>query len=63
MVEIVAVVLFGMNEKKREISPDYQDIPYPGDENARINLWLLNGLPPSNGQEVEVVIRKFEFVP
>jgi len=39
------------------------DIPRPGDENARINLWLVNGLPPSDGQEVEVVIRKFEFIP
>ena len=38
-------------------------IPVPGDENARINLWLFRGRPPSNGSEVEIVISKFEFVP
>jgi hypothetical protein len=39
------------------------DIPPAGDENARINLWLLNGMPPSDGQEVEVIIKSFEFIP
>jgi len=38
-----------------------QDIPQPGNENARINLWLSNGLPPSDGQEVEVVIKQFDY--
>jgi len=38
------------------------DIPGPGNENARINLWLAKGHPSSNGKEVEVVISKFEFV-
>ena len=40
-----------------------QDIPPPGNENARINLWLFNGLPPSDWQEVEVIVAKFEFIP
>jgi hypothetical protein len=40
-----------------------QDIPPPGKENARINLWLFQGIPPSDGQEVEVVVAKFEFIP
>lgn len=39
------------------------DLPPEGAGNARINLWLLNGNPPSDGQEVEVVIRAFEFTP
>lgn len=39
------------------------DIPPAGGENARINLWLLDGKPPSDGQEVEVVIESFVFVP
>jgi hypothetical protein len=45
------------------------DIPPPGQENPRINLWLFNadgvgpGDPPSDGNEVEVVITAFEFVP
>ncbi len=37
--------------------------PQPGDENVRLNLWLYNGTPPSNGQEAEVIIQSFEFVP
>jgi hypothetical protein len=37
------------------------DVPVPGGENARMNLWLFRGSPPSNGQEVEVVISSFAF--
>ncbi len=37
--------------------------PVPGGENPRINLWLLDGRPPTNNREVEVVIARFEFVP
>lgn len=40
-----------------------QDIPEAGDENARINLWLLNGDPPMDSNEVELVISRFEFEP
>jgi len=36
------------------------DVPRPGTENARINLWLDGGKPPADGCEVEVVIRDFE---
>lgn len=39
------------------------DIPLPGDEQVRMNLWLVNGLAPTDGQEVEVVIDRFVFVP
>ncbi|MBU4200097.1 MAG: glycoside hydrolase family 16 protein [Verrucomicrobia bacterium] len=35
----------------------------PGKEKAMINLWLFEGQSPSDAKEVEVVIRKFEFVP
>ncbi|HEV2436857.1 MAG TPA: glycoside hydrolase family 16 protein [Verrucomicrobiae bacterium] len=38
-------------------------VPQTGDENARINLWLLFGRPPSDGREVELVIKNFQFVP
>jgi len=38
------------------------NIPKPGGENPRINLWLFQGAPPLNGQPVEVVLSKFEFV-
>lgn len=39
-------------------------IPAPGaTTRARMNLWLLNGLPPSDGKPVEVVIRSFEYIP
>lgn len=29
----------------------------------RMNLWLFRGWPPKNGQEVEIVIRSFQFAP
>jgi hypothetical protein len=29
--------------------------------NARINLWLLNGAPPSDAQPVEVIVTAFAF--
>jgi hypothetical protein len=38
-------------------------VPQTGDENARINLWLLFGHPPTDGKEVELAIKSFQFVP
>jgi hypothetical protein len=38
-------------------------IPPPGGENVRINLWLYNSQPPSDGQNAEVVVKHFEFLP
>jgi hypothetical protein len=38
-------------------------IPPAGIGNARINLWLYDSLTPSDGNEVEVVIERFEFLP
>lgn len=38
-------------------------VPITGNENARINLWLFNGSSPSDNNEVEVIINKFEFIP
>ena len=41
-----------------------RDVPPPGlDVNVRMNVWLFNGLPPTNGQEAEFIIRDFQFVP
>lgn len=42
---------------------DASAVPQTGDENVRINLWLLFGNPPTDGQEVELVIKSFQFVP
>lgn len=39
------------------------EVPVPGGENARMNLWLFNGLAPKNGQPVEVIISDFRFTP
>lgn len=39
------------------------DVPVPGGENARMNLWLFRGQPPTNGEAVEIVIRSFTFTP
>ncbi len=38
-------------------------VPPVGLVNARINLWLLDGAPPSDGQPVEVIIDSFTYVP
>ncbi|MEK6409800.1 MAG: glycoside hydrolase family 16 protein [Acidobacteriota bacterium] len=40
-----------------------QGIPQAGGENARINLWLMNGHPLIGGKETEIIVSKFEFVP
>lgn len=42
---------------------DAAAVPQTGDENVRINLWLINGNPPTDNQAVELVIRSFHFVP
>ena len=39
------------------------DVPQTGDENVRINLWLINGNAPTDKQEVEFVIKSFQFMP
>ena len=36
------------------------NIPTHGNENPRINLWLFNGNAPTDANEVEVIITKFE---
>jgi hypothetical protein len=39
-------------------------IPAPADStNVRFNLWLLNGVPPTNGTETEVIVKSFRFIP
>jgi hypothetical protein len=38
------------------------DNPPPGGENVRMNLWLMNGLPPVDGEDAEVVISHFHYV-
>lgn len=37
------------------------DVPEPGNEKMRFNIWLVNGQPPSDGQEVEVVISQCDW--
>jgi len=37
--------------------------PQTGDENVRLNLWLMNGTAPAGNQEVEFIIKSFQFVP
>jgi hypothetical protein len=38
-------------------------IPPAGGEQVHLNLWLDNGNAPVEGQPVEIIISKFEFVP
>lgn len=47
-------------------SHDFTDVtcmPTPLNGNTRMNLWLLNSEPPSNGQSAEVIIRDFIYIP
>jgi len=39
------------------------NIPIPGQERLRFNLYLANGDPPSEGHEDEVIVQAFEFIP
>ena len=36
---------------------------YKGNEKYVINLWQASGMDPSNGQEAEVIVKRFEFIP
>lgn len=38
-------------------------VPQAGGENARMNLWLFEGRVPTNRQDVEIVIKRFERLP
>lgn len=38
---------------------DGPDVPVPGGENPRINLWLFGGQAPTDGQPVEVIVDSF----
>jgi len=39
------------------------DIPPPGGELMRFNLWLFGGNPPTSGQADEVIVRSFSYEP
>ncbi len=39
------------------------DVPLSGNEKVHINLWLYLGEPPSDGEEVEIIVSVFEFIP
>lgn len=40
-----------------------QGVPPAGGENARMNLWLFEGRTPTDRNDVEIVIKRFEFIP
>jgi hypothetical protein len=42
---------------------DGPDVPEPDIERMRFNLWLYNGAPPTDQQEVEVIVTDFRFTP
>jgi hypothetical protein len=39
------------------------DIPRPEEPRVHVNLWLIDGAAPGDGQEVEVVLSDFTFLP
>ena len=38
-------------------------IPTPSAEHVNMNLWLMQGLAPSNKLETEVIVKSFKFIP
>ena len=42
---------------------DASAVPQSGDEGVHLNLWLVQGNPPTDSNEVEVIIKSFDFVP
>jgi hypothetical protein len=38
-------------------------VPPPGKENLRMNLWLTNGLPPTDAHSAEVVVGRVTYLP
>jgi hypothetical protein len=40
-----------------------RDVPEPGTEHVRMNLWLNRGGAPTNDRPAEVIIDSFEFTP
>lgn len=43
----------------RQWTYDGPDVPVPGGENPRMNLWLFRGAAPTDGQPVHVIIERF----
>ena len=39
------------------------DIPAPYRENVRINFWLCDTMPSAGGEDMEIIITGFEFIP
>ena len=39
------------------------NVPQSGDEVVHLNLWLINGSPPTDNNEVEIIIKSYNFVP
>jgi len=39
------------------------NVPQSGDEVVHLDLWLINSNPPTDNNEVEVILKNFNFVP
>ena len=40
-----------------------EGVPKPGKENVRINLWLHQGKPPLTNKPIDLVVKKFHYLP
>jgi hypothetical protein len=47
---------------KTWVYTDTTYIPTPATVNVHLNLWLIDGSPPSDGQRIEVIIEAFHLV-
>lgn len=53
----------GDGAKVHEYTYTGPDVPKPGDERVRLNLWLFQGVAPMNNQPVEVIVSSFTYRP
>ncbi len=53
---------FGWNNLVSSYYYDGDSNPLPRTERVHINLWLMQGLAPTDAQEVEVIIEEFRFI-
>lgn len=54
---------FATNQISSWVFTNAAAVPQSGDENVRLNLWLAQGNPPTDNNEVEIIIKSFNFVP
>jgi beta-glucanase (GH16 family) len=60
-------IAFEIRDSKNKVKESWvfsdRKVPIPGNEKVRINLWLVDGTPPTDSKRIEVTVKKFTFQP